>query len=156
MSKLSAIIRGWYYYLTADKKSRELSKSRTAICNNCQHRYKPLNICNSCGCFLPAKTRVEDAQCPNEYWWGMANFIILQSTLIEYNKNIEDIELQELSAYDLGDCKVLINVSQIMMVIENQGSTLITLTNLDRLVSNNSIDEVIQKINASQVMASIQ
>lgn len=86
----------------------------------------------------------------------MANFIILQSTLIEYNKNIEDIELQELSAYDLGDCKVLINVSQIMMVIENQGSTLITLTNLDRLVSNNSIDEVIQKINASQVMASIQ
>ena len=86
----------------------------------------------------------------------MANFIILQSTLIEYNKNIEDEELQELSSIDLGDCKVLVNVNAIMMVIENQGTTILTLTNLDRLVSNNTIDEVIQKINASQVMASIQ
>ena len=86
----------------------------------------------------------------------MANFIILQSTLIEYNKTIEDEELQELSAIDLGDCKVLVNVNAIMMVIENQGTTILTLTNLDRLVSNNSIDEVIQKINASQFVASIQ
>ena len=86
----------------------------------------------------------------------MANFIILKSTLIEYNKSIEDEELQELSAIDLGDCKVLVNVNSIMMVVENQGSTILTLTNLDRLVSNNTIDEVIQKINASQVMASIQ
>lgn len=86
----------------------------------------------------------------------MANFIILQSTLIEYNKGIEDVELQELSAIDLGDCKVLVNVNEIMLVVENQGNTLITLSNLDRLVSNNSIDEVIQKINASQVVASIQ
>jgi uncharacterized protein YlzI (FlbEa/FlbD family) len=86
----------------------------------------------------------------------MANFIILKSTLIEYNKSIEDEELQELSAIDLGDCKVLVNVNAIMMVIENQGSTILTLTNLDRLVSNNTIDEVIQKINASQVVASIQ
>jgi uncharacterized protein YlzI (FlbEa/FlbD family) len=86
----------------------------------------------------------------------MANFIILKSTLIEYNKNIEDEELQELSAIDLGDCKVLVNVNAIMMVIENQGTTILTLTNLDRLVSNNTIDEVIQKINASQVVASIQ
>ncbi len=86
----------------------------------------------------------------------MANFIILQSTLIEYNKSIEDEELQELSAIDLGECKVLVNVNEIMMVIENQGTTILTLTNLDRLVSNNTIDEVIQKINASQVVASIQ
>jgi len=86
----------------------------------------------------------------------MANFIILQSTLLEYNKNIEDEELQELSAIDLGDCKVLVNVNSIMMVVENQGTTILTLTNLDRLVSNNTIDEVIQKINASQVVASIQ
>jgi len=86
----------------------------------------------------------------------MANFIILQSTLIEYNKSIEDEELQELSAIDLGECKVLVNVNAIMMVIENQGTTILTLTNLDRLVSNNTIDEVIQKINASQVVASIQ
>lgn len=86
----------------------------------------------------------------------MANFIVLKSTLIEYNKSIEDEQLQELSAIDLGDCKVLVNVNAIMMVVENQGTTILTLTNLDRLVSNNTIDEVIKKINTSQVVASIQ
>lgn len=86
----------------------------------------------------------------------MANFIVLKSTLLEYNKSIEDEELQELSAIDLGDCKVLVNVNAIMMVVENQGTTILTLTNLDRLVSNNTIDEVIKKINTSQVVASIQ
>lgn len=86
----------------------------------------------------------------------MANFIVLKSTLLEYNKSIEDEELQELSAIDLGDCKVLVNINAIMMVVENQGTTILTLTNLDRLVSNNTIDEVIKKINTSQVVASIQ
>ena len=49
MSKLYAIIKGWYYYLTASSKNKKLSSERTAICNNCQHRYKRLNLCNACG-----------------------------------------------------------------------------------------------------------
>ena len=106
--------------------------------------------------FSPSKDTSRRCTMPTSILVTMANFIIIQSTLIEYNKNIEDEELQELSAIDLGDCKVLVNVSQIMMVVENQGTTLITLTNLDRLVSNNTIDEVIKKINTSQFMASIQ
>ena len=68
MSRLMAIIEGWWYYVTSNKKKTELSKPRTAICNLCQHKNKKLNSCNECGCFLPAKTRVEDAQCPFGYW----------------------------------------------------------------------------------------
>jgi hypothetical protein len=49
-------------------KNNEISKPRTAICKLCQHRDKVLNSCNACGCFLPAKTRVEDAECPFGYW----------------------------------------------------------------------------------------
>lgn len=49
-------------------KNNELSKTRSAICSPCQHKDKRLNSCKECGCFLPAKTRVDDAQCPFGYW----------------------------------------------------------------------------------------
>ena len=66
MSKVRAIIKGWWYLLRG--RNNELSKPRTAICSLCQHKDKLLNSCNACGCFLPAKTRVEDAECPFGYW----------------------------------------------------------------------------------------
>jgi hypothetical protein len=68
MTRIRAIIEGWFYYLTSNRDARKRSKPRTAICNLCQHKDKRLNACKECGCFLPAKTRVEDAQCPFEYW----------------------------------------------------------------------------------------
>jgi hypothetical protein len=68
MSRIMAIIEGWFYYVTSNRDARARSKPRTAICNLCQHKNKKLNSCNECGCFLPAKTRVEDAQCPFGYW----------------------------------------------------------------------------------------
>ena len=68
VSRIMAIVEGWWYYITSNKKKTELSKPRTAICNLCQHKNKKLNSCNECGCFLPAKTRVEDAECPFGYW----------------------------------------------------------------------------------------
>jgi hypothetical protein len=63
-----AIIKGWYLYLTSDKKANLLSETRLPVCMHCQHRNKHLNVCNECGCFLPAKTRVKDEQCPHNYW----------------------------------------------------------------------------------------
>jgi hypothetical protein len=66
MNKIAAIIKGWWYLLFG--KNTDLSKPRTAICALCQHKDKRLNSCKECGCFLPAKTRVEDAECPFGYW----------------------------------------------------------------------------------------
>jgi hypothetical protein len=66
MKRIGAIIEGWWFMLRG--KNNELSKTRSAICALCQHKDKVLNSCNACGCFLPAKTRVEDAECPFGYW----------------------------------------------------------------------------------------
>jgi hypothetical protein len=68
MSRIMAIIEGWWYYVTSNKEANVRSKPRTAICKTCDYKNKKLNACNECGCFLPAKTRVEDAQCPFGYW----------------------------------------------------------------------------------------
>jgi hypothetical protein len=68
MKMLLAIIEGWWYYATSNREARARSKPRTAICSPCQHKDNRLNICKECKCFLPAKTRVEDAQCPFGYW----------------------------------------------------------------------------------------
>lgn len=66
MRQLRSIIEGWWFMLRG--KNNELSKTRSAICSPCQHKDKRLNSCKECGCFLPAKTRVDDAQCPFGYW----------------------------------------------------------------------------------------
>lgn len=68
MTRIGAILEGWWFYLSSNKAKTEMSKPRTAICSLCQHKDKVLNSCNACGCFLPAKTRVEDAECPFGYW----------------------------------------------------------------------------------------
>jgi hypothetical protein len=68
MQRIKSIIHGWYLWVTSNKEANALSETRTPICNLCQHRNKLLNVCNECGCFLPAKTRVKDAQCPHDYW----------------------------------------------------------------------------------------
>lgn len=68
MKTLLAIIEGWWYYLTSNRDARARSKPRTEICSTCNLKDKRLNLCKDCGCFLPAKTRVEDAQCPIGKW----------------------------------------------------------------------------------------
>ena len=66
---IESIVLGWYYYLSGNKETRALANDRMKICDLCQHKDKTLNICKSCKCFLPAKTRVKDAQCPFDYWY---------------------------------------------------------------------------------------
>ena len=68
IKRIRSIIEGWYYYLISNRKKNELSDQRMLICFSCQHKNKKLNSCRECGCFLPAKTRVEDAECPHQYW----------------------------------------------------------------------------------------
>jgi hypothetical protein len=52
-------------------KERLLAKDpdmRYAICLYCEHLDKTVKICNKCGCFMPAKTRIKDAECPIKKW----------------------------------------------------------------------------------------
>ncbi len=48
--------------------SRSLAKQRYTECVNCEVRNKTLNICTICGCFLPAKTKLEKSECPMGKW----------------------------------------------------------------------------------------
>jgi len=66
MKQLKHIIHGWWLFLTDDKKTYQLSKKRMDICKPCDQRKK--QFCGDCGCFLPAKTRIEEEVCPISKW----------------------------------------------------------------------------------------
>jgi hypothetical protein len=68
MKLIKHIIEGWWLYLNDTHESWQLVQKRKPICDGCELRNKRLNICNDCGCFLPAKQRVQDAQCPQNKW----------------------------------------------------------------------------------------
>ena len=68
ITRYKHIIQGWYLMIKDDKQTRELSKERLAVCKLCPKRNRYLDQCTECGCFLPAKSRVIDADCPLGLW----------------------------------------------------------------------------------------
>ena len=47
---------------------RETFTSRYQQCLDCAARDKTTNTCTVCGCWLPAKTRLQKSSCPMEKW----------------------------------------------------------------------------------------
>ena len=88
----------------------------------------------------------------------MSAFIIVNSVLMQYDGTIEDEELREMSAVEVGYCKILISIANIEMVVEvvDENRTMIKTKSQEKIYCLNTLDEIIQKINASQVVASIQ
>jgi len=68
MKFIKHIIHGWWLYLTQSKEAAKLVEIRKPICDECEFKNKVLNVCKDCGCFLPAKQRVDDANCPQNKW----------------------------------------------------------------------------------------
>ncbi len=66
--KAKNILEGFTNEVTG--KNQELSDQRMEICQSCVKFHK--NFClrgrGGCGCFLPAKTTVEDEKCPVDKW----------------------------------------------------------------------------------------
>ena len=65
--KLNEIYRGWKNYIIPNPRVEEIAKKRARICVNCSKITKK-NICNVCGCYIPAKTRSEKSRCPLNKW----------------------------------------------------------------------------------------
>lgn len=88
----------------------------------------------------------------------MSSFIIVDSVLMEYDSRIEDEELRISLAKEVGMCKVLVNIGQIETMVELVDETRIDIILISgaKVYSTNSFNEVIQKINAAQVVASVQ
>ena len=68
LKKLISIYKGWWLWAIDTKESRDLMETRMPLCNLCPNKIKLTNTCKECGCFLPAKTRVKDEQCPIDLW----------------------------------------------------------------------------------------
>lgn len=66
--KLRNIVEGWTKVLLC--KENPQVRERRHICRNCPAMKRILwqDVCTDCGCFLNAKTRVEDEQCPRGRW----------------------------------------------------------------------------------------
>lgn len=67
MRKLRNILHGFWLLLMDDKDSAALVEVRQPVCDGCDFKSEH-NTCNVCGCFLPAKQRVKDEECPEGYW----------------------------------------------------------------------------------------
>jgi hypothetical protein len=48
--------------------SAEESKVRFDICHSCEHYISLTSQCSQCGCFMKAKTRLPNAECPVGKW----------------------------------------------------------------------------------------
>ncbi len=48
--------------------SDEQAKARMDICRQCPHMQQVMRICQSCGCFLPAKVKFAMSSCPKSKW----------------------------------------------------------------------------------------
>ena len=48
--------------------SEELAESRYNTCLSCPELIKLTKTCKKCGCFMAAKTKLQDATCPLNKW----------------------------------------------------------------------------------------
>lgn len=66
MSKLSEIVSGWSNHIFDNPEVKQLAEARAKICSTCPENKS--NMCNLCGCYLPAKTKAPQATCPIDKW----------------------------------------------------------------------------------------
>ena len=43
-------------------------KERFAICQDCDHLFKPTATCKKCGCFMKVKVKLRGSECPIGLW----------------------------------------------------------------------------------------
>ena len=48
--------------------SEEVANNRYSICKACPELLKVTNQCMKCGCFMAAKTKIQNASCPLGKW----------------------------------------------------------------------------------------
>lgn len=49
-------------------KDQQVVEKRMKICDQCPHLIKLTKQCTLCGCFMPAKTTLSNAECPIHKW----------------------------------------------------------------------------------------
>ena len=67
MCRLSEIYEGWKNLTFPNPKIEKIAKKRMEICVGCPMLTKR-NICELCGCYMPAKVRSPESKCVGEKW----------------------------------------------------------------------------------------
>ena len=67
MGKLSEIYSGWKNIMFQTPKVEKIAKKRMEICIGCPMLSKR-NICDLCGCYMPAKVRSTKSFCVAKKW----------------------------------------------------------------------------------------
>lgn len=52
----------------AKNLENEISEKRLNVCISCEHLIQLTKQCKKCGCFMPLKTKLEEAMCPIGKW----------------------------------------------------------------------------------------
>lgn len=62
-------VRPWdIFNKNVEKVGEDIQKERMAICLTCPRLIKATRQCKECGCFMDAKTRLFDSECPLGKW----------------------------------------------------------------------------------------
>lgn len=64
MRKIISILLGWWFWIT--NKNNDMARYRLSVCSECPERRWA--SCGICGCFLQAKARIPEEQCPIGKW----------------------------------------------------------------------------------------
>lgn len=54
--------------LKGDFSDGDISRERYSICQGCEFFKHATFTCGKCGCFMPAKTKLKNADCPVGKW----------------------------------------------------------------------------------------
>lgn len=73
LKKLGNIVKGYTELLkkkvgVTNEEKEKVAKMRYLKCQRCDRRDKKKDTCKVCGCFLPAKVRSLDSECPKGKW----------------------------------------------------------------------------------------
>ena len=65
-SKFELIIEGWTGLIFKTERTKQIAEQRAKICAICEQNKD--NWCKICKCFIPAKVRSRNSECPSKLW----------------------------------------------------------------------------------------
>ena len=60
------IFYGWKNLAFKNEKTEIIAKERSVHCKKCDEKF--WNVCTKCWCYIPAKVRSRNSECPSKLW----------------------------------------------------------------------------------------
>jgi hypothetical protein len=69
LNKIKEIYDGWKNLFFPNPALKEMIDKRSNICDKCEHLSTKIYLhCDICNCYMPAKVRSVDSECPLNLW----------------------------------------------------------------------------------------